>query len=377
MGGGTKYITVIDDSNIMVFPSTLVDYGNQAKADNLAPNSAGNLGEFGINYALNSTMVLHVYGGNLTSFQFGSIGPAFDSGAPDAATIGEFDDAQNESSNFKGSVGFAMKTGSLDLGFMLSMYSDSTGSQVGTNSTTRSPLGISGGVGLGMDLGSSHLDAALFLEFGSMSSTVAGDADFSGDGHTGVGFVTRMFIPAAPGVTAIPYMSVGYLSSGIVRESDEVLFSGTSLTFDIGADLRIEPAQDIFIHAGVGVRYETTENVVNVDGDATSATTDNGLYLPYLSLAVDAKITKWLDWRLGGVHLNVKELTKTDVGDEDATQATSFAAADVRFTTGFGMHFSDWTIDLNVHPRFFTDGPYIWTGNQTPWAVDAALKYVW
>ena len=54
------------------------------------------------------------------------------------------------------------------------------------------------------------------------------------------------------------------------------------------------------------------------------------------------------------------------------------SAAQVHFATGFGMHFGSWTIDLNVNPRVFLNGPHVVTGKETdPFAFDAALHYAW
>ena len=85
---------------------------------------------------------------------------------------------------------------------------------------------------------------------------------------------------------------------------------------------------------------------------------------------MDARITDWVDWRLGAVQLDVSNSGPGAVNGIAQGQK-------LRFATGFGLHFGDWSVDMHLDPQLFTEGVYMLTGTEHSWAIDAALKYAW
>jgi hypothetical protein len=231
--------------------------------------------------------------------------------------------------------------------------------------------------GIGLTFGKNKLDLALGVEYGSVGFDnfqigVTDDdppepiTEDQTDSHLGIKLGARMVISVAPGVHAIPYMTLRYVSDTV--ES----FGNTNAVLQAGADLRISPVKDVFIYPGVGLRYGT------FTPEGGKARTQ--VAIPTVSLAVDARITDWLDWRLGAVHLDISESCG---GDSIKTCGGTLGPDEIlrdqklRFSTGFGLHFGEWTIDMNLDPQLFTEGVHFLTGTEQSWAVDAALLYRW
>lgn len=395
MGGATRFITVVDETNIWVFPSTIADWGNLAMIDNFD----GTSGDFAFHYALTRDAVLVVYGGNGRGFAFGEqrglgmfgVAPAL-SGAPtpraqsgvsDEAAVGSFSQA-NETANFKGAIGFGMKTGGTNFGGLLSVYGDNR--SVETNVTeTDGPLRIDLLGGVGFEAGPGQLDLGFGLHFGFLTSehNDAGGDDFAADGFFGLDAMARYMVDVAPGVEAIPYAGISFLKQGIKRtppnNGTETKYGSTQFLIALGADLKIQPLNDVFIYPGAGLFF----NSVTIDednGNITVSDAEQTFAIPYFSLAIDAKITDWLDWRLGAMH---RDSFNTVADEVDQGGGATFktinkdSSAQVIFTTGFGLRFGDWRIDMNIDPAFWVNGPYIVTGNTSRWALDVALQFLW
>ncbi len=351
MGGGSKSITVDDESNFFAFPSTLVDNGNIAFADRLNASTGG----FGLHYSLTKNAVFAIYGGNDRAF------PWISRREPTVVDETPGSDSGNSSSwnstDFKGAFGLALDLKSLKWGILLALYSADPpeDGDWGDEGLWGPMFGVDLTTGVGLKFGSSSLDLAVGLEFGSVTFAPE-NSDDQTDSHLGIKLGARMSLPVAPGVHAIPYLTMRY-ASDTVQE-----FSRSTLLLQAGADLRISPVKDVFIYPGVGLRY----------GTYTPEGGDSGtqIAIPTVSLAVDARITDWLDWRLGAVHLDISNSGVSVVKGVEEGQK-------VRFSTGFGMHFGDWSIDMHLDPQLFTEGVYLLTGDEHPWAMDAALKYAW
>ncbi|MBR57819.1 MAG: hypothetical protein CMH54_07145 [Myxococcales bacterium] len=389
MGGDSKFLTVEDETDVLLFPSTLIDHGNLGLMNRFSSTSGVAQGEFGFHYTLNPNIVIAMYGGNLQSFRYGGLGIAEKAPIQDVAAEGSFDSELHEQANFFGAFGLGYRLGDLKLGTMIRIFRERTTVDYGLSKSAWGPMSLKLDLGGSLQLGSVVLDTALGFQMGFLTSEPQGEADLEGTGHTGIDFRARAFIPAAPGVTLIPYSAIYYVSESlsVLNPTDgpvERKYEGYFFSADVGADLKIEPVRDVFVYPGFGLRYQT--NIVHEQiVDNVTSTTNTSIALPYFSMAIDARVMKWLDWRLGAVQLNLINKTSTD-GIVFDTQQASFASAntgqsntvsEIRFTTGFGINMGDWTVDVNIDPSFFTDGPYVMTGQRTPWALDASLRYVW
>jgi len=351
MGGGTKNITVLDESNFFVFPSTLVDNGNIAFADRLSASSGG----FGLHYSLTKNAVFAIYGGNDRAFPWIARRP--ETVVPDAGVTAPGAGSSWDSTDFKGAFGLALNLKSLKWGILMALYSADPpeDGDWGDEGLWGPMFGVDLTTGVGLDLGSSSLDLSIGLEYGSVTFAPE-DQDDQTDSHLGIKLGARMSLPVAPGVHAIPYLTMRYASDTVTE------FSHSTLLLQAGADLRISPVKDVFIYPGVGIRYAT---YTPEEGDSGTQ-----IAIPTVSLAVDARITDWLDWRLGAVHLDVSNSGIAVNGGVAEGQK-------LRFNTGFGLHFGDWSVDMHLDPQLFTEGVYLVTGSEHSWALDAALKYVW
>ncbi len=401
MGGGTKYLTVEDEANVFFFPSTIVDWGNRATVDAFT----GTTGLFSMHYSLNPDAVLVIYGGNLPTWQYARGRAATASGAPGPATQGAFGapgpapDAVDvatqplpgqlpgftynpgETSNFKGAIGFGMRSGETKFGGLLSVYGDNAVVEAtGAPTSTYGPLGLQllGGVSFGLGQGS--LDLGALVEFGTMTAEPGPTSSHEGEGHLGEGhFVlnlnARAFFEAAPGVDAVPYVVVDIQTMGVKVVGSGATYNTTRMGFTLGTDLKIQPASDIFIYPGAGIMFRSS-SLESTIPPTTTTNTNRTFAMPFFSLAVDARIASWLDWRVGAVHVDAFNQNKNEAGPTTTTNKTS--AAVVHFATGFGLTFDAWMIDFNVTPQLFNNGLWVVNGTATgPFAADVALKYVW
>jgi hypothetical protein len=359
MGGGSKAITVDDDSNLWVFPSTIVDWGNRVLIDRFD----GTKGEFGLHYGLSQDMVLVVYGGDHADRSFRYGGKASDLTGCGLACDGN-------GNTFKGAMGFGWNAGGGNkYGVILSIHGDNQTTQLsGSDTQSKGPLGM--GIGLGSSFG--DLDMAMDLIYGALndqSKDVGG-----GDGHFEMGIVGRYTSNVAPGVDAIPYLAFDMHSKSV--KSGGSITNDSSFGFDLGSDLKIQPANDIYIYPGVGLSFAMA--TAGPDSGQSETTT---FIFPYFGIGLDAKINEWLDFRMGASqHDSMVTTEACPVGSSSCESAITTKNSDVAlvYTAGFGLHFADLTVDMNLNPQFFNNGLYMVNGQTTgPFGLDIALRYSW
>ena len=354
MGGGSKNITVDDDHNIWNFPSTIVKWGNRAVIDRFN----GTTGEFGVNYGLNQDAVLIVYGGDHQDRAFSYGGAAANSSSCGTACSGN-------GNTYKGSIGFGWNASGTKFGAILSVYGDN---QKTPDTPSRGPLGM--GIDFGASIG--DLDFTVGLLYGALNDETK--AYGGGDGHTESGLLLRYTSNVAPGIDAIPYLDFNLHSKSI--RFDNITRKDSSLGFDLGSDLKIQPANDIYIYPGVGIAFQ-----MDTEGPDNGESETYNLALPYFSLGLDAKITEWLDFRMGASQTDeYKTVDACANGETQCQESSTSKDSDVRliYTAGFGLQFSDLIIDLNLNPQFFNNGLYFVNGSETSqFGVDVALLYTW
>ena len=359
MGGGSKAITVDDDSNIWNFPSAIVDWGNRVLIDRFD----GTKGEFGLHYSLSQDMVLVFYGGDHSdrSFQYGGK-------ASDLTNCGIA--CEGNGNTFKGAMGFGWNNGGNKFGLLLSIYGDNRSTQPDPSQSAQAkgPLGMK--FGLGGSFG--ELDLTMNLGYGALndqSKEIGG-----GDGHFEMELLGRYTTNVAPGVDAIPYLTFDFHDKSV--KSVGVVSKDTRVGFNLGTDLKIQPANDIYIYPGVGIAFDM-ESAGPDDAESETST----LILPYFGLGLDAKITEWLDFRMGASQRD--EMVTVDAcpagaGACSSSTTTKNSDAVLAYSAGFGLKFADLTLDLNVNPQFFNNGVYFVNGSSTQtFGLEVAMLYSW
>ncbi|MCC6619904.1 MAG: hypothetical protein IT385_01535 [Deltaproteobacteria bacterium] len=419
MGGGVKLWTVEDESNIFDFPSLLTRWGNRVYIDNLQPGADGDElfpnGRFGFHYNLSDDTVLAFIGVHANSSTRGAgngfniagnavnglstLGVAFQASQ---ATLGDGQQGTNEGMQFSGDaigntdfrygIMFGTQLGaSTRFGVMLNFAGDDGDvDSPGDAEIDQGAMLFDLAIGLGVDLSGSELELSAGLELGFFDD--ARDELDAGSGQPGdllEHFTGSHFGLRINGRWTFDFFDqtkiVTYAQFAIGSQSVELSNaltpvpqgSWSGLGFTLGADLRIEPFQDVVVSPGLGIliAQQTLEGRDIVDRDA-----DLLLGLPFYGIAVDLKLASWFDLRFGAQQF-VSSLRQSQTAN--GTTVTG-DAADV-FTTfawGFGLNLpvaeSTLALDFSINPAFFTNGPHVLTGNATgAFAFNAAARYNW
>lgn len=416
MGGGVKLWTIEDEANIFDFPSLLTRYGNRVYMDNLQPASGGEAfpnGRFGFHYNLSDDTVLAFFGahessatrpagtgynltGNLVN-GLSTMGVAFQasqagesaSGTTEAMVGG--DAIGNTDYRYGVMLGTQLGT-TTRFGVMLNVAADNGDIESPSDEERdQGAMLFDLALGLGVDLSGSELELSAGLELGFFDD--ARDEPDAGSGlpgdqlehFTGSHFALRVngrwtfdFFDQTKIVTYAQFQ----LADQSVELSNAIapVPSGAwnGIGFTLGADLRIEPFQDVIVSPGLGfmVAQQTLEGTTVVDRDA-----DLLLALPFYGVGVDLKLASWVDMRFGGQQYVLSNRHST-TDTSGRTDTASISDVITTFTWGLGFNIpvadSNLAIDLALNPDFFLNGPHVITGNATgPFAVNAAVRYAW
>jgi hypothetical protein len=416
MGGGVKLWTVEDESNVFDFPSLLQRWGNVVYLDNLQ-GTAGDFpnGRFGFHYSLSDDTVLAIVGaradastrgvgngfigaGNAltgsqalgVAFQASQAGDTGDGAAAGPAIVGG--DAIGNV-DFRYGLMFATTLGSKGrIGVSLNVLGDDADIDSPNNAQVdQGALLFDLGLGFGFDLEGSELELAAGVEVGFLEdsrdepeavSGVPGNLleHWSGS-HFGLRLQGRWTIDFFDQTKIVAYTQFLLGSQSVDRINTAAIpaesgsYSATSFT--LGADLRIEPFQHVFISPGLGFFFaqQTLEGPVVVDRDA-----DLLFGLPFYGVGVDLKLASWVDMRFGAQQFVTMLRESTTTGGITTTASTSDVATTFAWGLGFNIPVaeSSLAIDLALNPTFLTNGPHVLTGNATgPFALNGALRYNW
>ncbi len=437
MGGGSKAWTVEDEVNIFDFPSLLVRYGDMTYVDNL--NSAFANTRFGFHLALGEDFVIGVFGGRInettrpvgTGFDVagnaftgtsgiqvgGQASQAANAGGGPAGVqqnsfcqpgpnnpfcVGGNEMVPNSISNVDLKMGLMAAMNVADgvrLGFMLNILGDDgDNEQPNTAQWDAGALLIDLGLGLGLDLVDSELEIALGVEYGMLDDYR--DGVFAANGqpgdliqhwsasHFAIRLNGRFTYDIDDVYHLIAYARINYASQEVTQNNFLVTqggppqpggaWSGPDLA--LGADLRMQLFEDVFVVPGIGLRYaqQTLQGGGNVDRDV-----DRLVSLPYYSVGVDVKVFDWMDFRFGASQ-SVDFLRKSNTPPATPTteQRASSVATNVATGLGFKVPVQDSVlkIDVNVNPLFWLNGPDFITGagnNTAPFGLTGAIQYDW
>lgn len=415
LGGGFKLWTIEDEANIHDFPSLLTRWGNRAYIDNLQPGGTAAEpfpeGRFGFHYSLSDDTVLAFIGAHSDTITRGLSSGYIPTG--NAITGGQALGIALQASQASGVGGGPGQPGTDALlgveyryGLMFATTLGATtrfGVQLNvaaSNADVDSPNNVQVdqggllfdlGLGFGFDLDGSELEIAADLELGILEDNrdapeattgVPGDLleHWSGS-HTGIRLNGRWTFDFFDQTKIVAYTQFLYGSQSLELVNTASIpaerGSYSGLKFTLGADLRIEPFQDVIVSPGLGIfiAQQTIESPAVVDRDA-----DQLMALPFYGIAVDVKLLSWLDMRFGAQQHVLSERLSVTAGGVTNTEST--AGVFTSFAWGLGLNIpvseSTLAIDFSLNPAFFTNGPHILTGNTTDaFALNAAVRYNW
>jgi len=393
LSGGEKNITIRDQANIDALPQMLVFHGNQVDVDEVVGAAYGGMN---IRYKLTDEAVLWLFG---KKSPWLPVVKATTLGGNDSGLLAGLDPTGavppptpaippsnpiKDPTNHQFGIGFATKLGEgLRLGSYLSIgghRNDADGNNQYSNTL------IDFAIGFGLDISeTNNIDFGLNLKFGSFVNFQGGTDRYVGDGLMNIGLVAKGEFQVHQIAKLVPYVTFNYdgraVSHTVRTDSPqhEALKGNTSqVAFALGADLAIAPAEGVLVQPGLGLLILNSAADGNKvpNGPITSQEAITAL-APYYGFAAEAAAFDWLDFRVGARQTIVKtDVSNTLPTPQSNEKHTSTVLNTV--TTGVGVKLRSWTIDVNMNPAWFNNGPHVATGNATGgWGIDFAAKYEW
>jgi hypothetical protein len=348
---GQTGVFMDDNSNISLFPGTLMRYGNEIVTE-LRLKDEESLFSAEVRLPVNSYIL---------GLNFNRPISLFDPG------VGINISLDNTSDLY-----FGTKLGENDLGVRLSYGRDgfNRDSTLGIPKLEESAryLEIAGGYSTDM------YDASISLELPSVNSELGGDKDeYSG---TGINVNGRYYYQYDTNMQLVPVVKLGYGSAS--RKTDlggglpqaETDYSSQMLNLGIGLNYQISE-NSLLIVAVDPLGYSKLKTDVKDGVESTTTTTT----IPRLYLGAETTISSWLIGRIGANRAYQKVSTKTKPAQGDEVE-TSFQTSSYNVSFGLGLKFGRFLIDLDVNDGVFFEGPNIISGRFRDFSNRVSISYL-
>ncbi len=395
MGGGIKQLTVLDETNIFFLPAEIVKYGTWAAIEMGAADvtggknnaDAGTNNSFQIHYNFNPTSVLGVYGStnDVNSIRLGQRlgmgGVDWTQDAALAAGPGLPPEANQTDvdGGHKGTIFYGHDLGNARIGFMLGAFSDGLATFDSDNNITANngALVIDFGFGAGFAAGPGDIDLGLLVSMAFPTNEDSEGALVEAN-QFDIGLVFRGAFPFSGPHEIVPFavMDLGFGSGQNLAADPSPTFSGFLFNFTAGVDIRLNLGDGITVQPGIGFSGGIVNRAQDNDGIISNRSAHQFTF-PFYNLAVDVKVTDWLDIRFGGAQ---RVYWVWNNGDDDGAQiATSTESrVDSSISTGLGFNLpAGVSLDVEVSTGWWQRGPYLLSGDGGGFGVNAALSKDW
>jgi hypothetical protein len=380
MGGKEKAWTVDDETNVLYFPALLVRFPNVvyldaglspvwAVGDGQGSNIPYNVG-FGMHYAFGENTVLGFYGSSMSRYLSGDLLTRAFENKGKWATIGVDTVAGDEAgaqaiqnADHKGSVIFGQRFGKTRLGVLLSIWGDQY--SIDSPETSHEKKGATifdGNLGFGYDIDQdSSFDFGIRFWTGSFDDEkfAPGGANpivtrFKSDSHFGFDLYGRGIFGIPGGERIVPYLNLGMEGGGIAwNQANGVKSDFSRFHLVAGADLRVQPLENVFIYPGVGVAVMTEKIAEGVNSADETIQDSLSLVAPFVSASVDARVASWFSLRFAGrqsiiINDGYHNADGVNKGKDNDTLT--------EFLLGAGLHFGSASIEWMLNPAWFMEG---------------------
>ncbi len=334
---GDNNNVLLDDANIWLYPSRILDYPNLATAE--LGYWSNQFDNFGVNWKFDGSTerVIVTYFSTRNSMSYNI--PNFNMSLPNRR-IDLFYGQNLGGNKFGVHVNYNQSS---------NKYENNT--SFGNSEEALSKVDIS----VGLTEASDKWDVALDFGFGSFTNKDnAGLDENEADGFNNIGFMGRYFIQRNPNYTMIPHAAI-YTDKFGVKDA-----SGSNIDklvmIDVGWGMNFTPSNHVLGVFDFGVMYsKTTMEFQPISGTSTETTTKNTA-LPYFKMGIDGDVFKWLDVRFGATsYWNSYKY-------EAATVSQTQKYASNRTYFGLGFKWGHLNVDTEANPGFFLDGPDFLSG---------------
>lgn len=238
-------------------------------------------------------------------------------------------------------------------------------------------------VGLGLTAMEDKLD--LGFDFKMLSWTdenSAGEKDTESDGSMSFKLAGRYFNEVNQKVTLIPHAKIMYEKLGVKVYNDDsdpdldLTGTFTGMKFAGGLGMNYNAAANVLAVTDIGFKYNTQKLEDEVEGGATSEDKLTSITMPYFKIGMEATVFDWFDLRLGGVSYWMWDsFDYANFYSDDNTEKQNSVMTE--FYLGGGFHWNNLYLDAYLNPEFLTEGVYFVNGDETDdFAYQVSLKYL-
>ncbi len=339
---GDNNMILLDEANISLFPSRLLDYPNLAIGE-FQPNDMTQLGiHWKPSKDRNCVLGTYLHNNTAENHQY----------LPVNAPFGQ---------NRRIDLLYGRMMGEHKFGFHLG-YRQATDKDEKPDDKDEQSMHI-----LRLDLGLTpkgdkfDLAAGLELLGWSEKGTIAADSSqydiTSPSGNMAFFARGRYFKPISSLVTLIPHAEFRYGkyehdTSAVVNDTARLIGANKNnvVTFDVGVGMEYVPATNVLAVLDFGIMYDVVNNEVDpASGDAYEI--DEATFtLPYIKMGLDADVFRWMDIRFGATTY-----WRNYARESGASKDTQGYPENDTYL-GFGFHWNRLHVDVHTDPKMFLDG---------------------
>lgn len=346
---GNTAIFLKDQSNVMLFPGTLLKYSNLVIGEMRAKNDDSRY-----------TLGVHMDYDKMASGLYVNM-PVF---SPLLTTgLGNF---AGLTATIRNSYVFmlGMDLGGMDVGFGIQTAGSKfeTGSGAAKTDESASYIGLMGGVS------NDKMDIGGLIELPSIEQKAGGvTSDYSGFGITANG---RMYLMKHKGATIFPVGRLTFGSSSFeVKNGGSVDYSTLIIAGGVGVEKEINENNLLIVGLELFSLSSLTSDIK--DGTETNVST---ITLPGIYVGVESRISSWLIGRLGASHTNQQTVTEITPDGGNKAETTTEGSA-FNMSLGLGMEFGSFLLDFAFNEGLLFDGPAIVSNRTNVLATKISVTY--
>lgn len=339
---GDNNLILLDEANIGMFPSRIVEYPNLAIAE-LGSNDMMSLGMHW-KFREDKPCVLgtYLYNNSDEEHEF----------SPINAPWGE---------NQRIDLYWGTKLSSHKFGVHIARRSSSDKDDAVDDKDERS-LSITR-IGVGLTPDGDKYDLAAEIEFLGWTEKGTKDDGSAYDisepqGNVSFSLLARTFRKMNDNTTLIPHAGLDFGKfeydmydtdtpyDFVEREKNNVF------RIDLGSGIQYTPAVNVLAVMDIGIIYDKVKTEMTDDEAAKTERTVSTFALPYFKIGLDADVFRWLDLRFGATsYWNTRTDDLETAGIKDTRKWP-----DNETYLGFGFHWSRLHVDVQTDPELFLDG---------------------
>lgn len=372
-----------DNYNIWDFPSTLTNYRNLILIDSYSSSGADALWSGGIHLPLGENFTVGVYLSNrtwaldYTDTQFNARSFIYSLASYEAS--------------HQFTVFGAYRMENMDLGLYVSSFGSKetfTDPEESDNNYEESLGAREYGVGVSLKPNDrTRFDGSIYYSTGDFKRIVTGadpSQEIAPEGYNTWGILARLFYAYSARVIIVPFAGYGKAGEGYRSlDPDAIVLTHVDKTsmYILGCGVDLIPFERALITLAAGYqKFASTYEQTWSSGSPPPSSEYSSSTMPFLSVGLEATLTKWLGARFSFYELLDTFVGKMDMTMDDVLEESKFTGSS--YAARFGLWFKwsrftiDTLIDTNGAADFLHNGPYILTGKSVaPLFVQISVIY--